>query len=882
MKLVSASGLHRLVAPGIILLLFAAVLVGIDRLAFRDVGHFYTPLYDYIGHRTRGEWLPLWNSLDQTGIPLVGETTTAVFYPVRWILFLLPIKTDAAVGWYVVFHLILAAITTRYAARRTGASEITATIAGLSYSLSGSVLVLYTNPPFLVGAAWLPLLMSTLIQRGNMPQANRVLVAGAVMAMMILGGDPQTVANVVIVAFVVALGRWGMSLIAPRSYVRNEWRREKKEGVMIAEQSTTICNVMTAERSTTIRAVFASCLVASLLALPQIAASVSWSAQSDRVLRDNDSNWLAPPVPSSRRGQAYQFSVAPWHLAECITPNAFGSLLPQYRRLSSLIPGDGRIWTPSVYMGLLVAIALLSTVIGIVSRQKSRKPNGDVTLWLGITGAATLVCFGHFGLVWLIQNATGTLSQTDSGAGGLYWLLYHFVPGYDSLRYPAKWLPIAAFAASMVTANWLETLPRHASSTRRAIVTLAFIFVIAFVVVMTIQTILKDWIGNLDQLPFDPFWGPLDIAGGLREVAWSIVHSIVALGCFGWVLFRCFGNQLSRANAARCLLVIVAIDITLFAAGNIACVSSNRDAIRSVPTPIASAESMTLRTRTGKGWPSDWRTSRDEDRLTEVELSSEIAWFGRWHLANRGHVLNNMVSIRSQAMAMFWKSTSEISSSMSAKERVEFWAAVSQWLCIEQTLNMTEASRIVSELKLVETQISQTPAHPVVRVHFAWSTDNASEAGSDDFESLLRGLLDGNHVPRVYMDATTGESFSTDRTDKPNPKWIIKSENADSVEMEIEVPAACLLERTTYQDGHWHAKLVSLDSGETQSATVHQVDYLKQGVFVPAGRWIVVFEYRPWWIVPSIVAAVVAWVTALTYWGRKSGLLLRRRGVPSR
>ncbi|WP_442511442.1 hypothetical protein SH528x_003123 [Novipirellula sp. SH528] len=882
MKLVAASGLHRLVAPSIILLLFATVLVGVDRLAFRDVGHFYTPLYDYIGHRTRGEWLPLWNPLDQTGIPLVGETTTAVFYPVRWILFLLPIKTDAAVGWYVVIHLILAAITTRYAARRSGASGITATIAGLSYSLSGSVLVLYTNPPFLVGAAWLPLLMSTLIQRGHMPQTRRVLVAGVVMAMMILGGDPQTVANVVIVAIVVAFGRWGLSLIAPRSYVRSEGQTAKKEGVMIAEQSTTIPNVLTAERSTTMIAVLASCLVASILALPQIAASVSWSAQSDRVLRDDDSNWLAPPVPSSRRGQAYQFSVAPWHLAECVTPNAFGSLLPQYRRLSSLIPGDGRIWTPSVYMGLLVAIALLSTVIGIVSRQKTRKRNSDATLWLGITVAATLVCFGHFGVVWLIQNATGTLSQTDSGAGGLYWLLYHFVPGYDSLRYPAKWLPIAAFAASMVTANWLENLPRHASSTRRAIRTLAFVFVIAFVVVVAMQTILKDWIGNPGQLPFDPFWGPLDIAGGLREVAWSIVHSIVALGCIGWVLFRFFGNRLSRTGAARCLLVIVAIDITLFAAGNIARVSSNRDAIRSIPTPVASAGTMTLRTRTGKGWPSDWRTSRDEDRLTEVELSSEIAWFGRWHLANRGHVLNNMTSIRSQAMAMFWKSSSDISSSMSAHERVEFWAAVSQWLGIEQTLNSTEASRLVSELKLVETQIGQTPSHPAIQVHFAWSTHQPSEAGSDDFESLLREVLDGNHLPRVYMDAPTGESSSTDRTDEPNQKWGIKNETADSVEMEIEVSAACLLERTTYQDGHWHAKLVSLDSGETQSATVHRVDYLKQGVLVPAGRCMVIFEYRPWWMIPSIIAAVVAWITALTYWGRKSGWLLRRRGLPSR
>ncbi|EMI21449.1 putative membrane protein, partial [Rhodopirellula maiorica SM1] len=375
-------------------------------MAFRDVGHFYTPLYDYIAHRIHSEWLPLWNPLDQTGIPLVGETTTAVFYPVRWILFLLPIKTDTALGWYVAIHLMLAAFTTHFAVRRSGASETTAVIAGLCYSLSGSVLVLYTNPPFLVGAAWLPLLMSTLIQRQHASQMRRVFVAGMTMAMMILAGDPQTVANVVIVAIAVAFGRWIISVIASRSDVRDGERRETEVGVLIAERSTTDGNVVIAERSTTdgnamiaersatdgnvviagrsatMVVVIASCLVGSLLALPQIAASVSWSAQSDRVLPDENSHWLAPPVPSSRRGQAYQFSVAPWHLAEFLTPSAFGSLLPQYRRLSSLIPGDGRIWTPSVYMGLLVAIAILSTVLSVIRRPATRKPTGDAILWL--------------------------------------------------------------------------------------------------------------------------------------------------------------------------------------------------------------------------------------------------------------------------------------------------------------------------------------------------------------------------------------------------------------------------------------------------------------------------------------------------------------------
>uniref|UniRef100_UPI003561864E hypothetical protein n=1 Tax=Novipirellula sp. TaxID=2795430 RepID=UPI003561864E len=410
--------------------------------------------------------------------------------------------------------------------------------------------------------------------------------------------------------------------------------------------------------------------------------------------------------------------------------------------------------------------------------------------------------------------------------------------------------------------------------------------VIALVIVIAMQWIPNGGIGNPGQLPSDPFWGPLDIAGGLREVAWSIVHSIIVLGCLGWGLTRFFGNRLSRVHTARYLLVIVAIDITVFAAGNIARVSANRDAIRSIPMPVADAETLTLRTRTGKGWPRDWRESRDEDRLTEVEWSSEIAWFGRWHLADRGHVLNNMTSIGSQTMAMFWKSTAEVTRSMSADERAKFWAAVSRWLGIDQTLNATEGSRPVSDWKLVETHIIQAPTHPKLQVHFAWSKRDVREASRDDFESLLYEVLRGKHLPGVYVDARTSELSSVNPIDEladpPTSQWSIKSDTADSLEIEMEVSAACLLERTTYQDGHWHAKLISLDSGKSQSVTVHRVDYLKQGVLVPEGRWRVVFEYRPWWMSPAIVAAIVAWITTLTYWGRKSGLLLRRRAIPSR
>ena len=401
-------------APVLILLLFASVLVGFDRLGFRDVSHFYTPLYDYVAWRASTQWLPLWNPLDQNGMPLIGETTTAVFYPVRYLLFKLPLSTETAIGWYVVLHLILASVTARLAARWSGAGQAPAALAGVVYPLSGSVLFLCTNLPFLVGAAWLPLVMGAMLSRVALSASARSLIAGTSMSMMVLGGDPQTALNAMIIVAVI-----GAVSLVRRKQAPVPWR------VMIATP-----------------------ILAAALAAPQLAASASWSSQSDRVRDAETESWIDPPQVGGRRYGAYQYSLAPWHTLELATPNVFGTLLPTNQRLSRLIPGDGRTWTPSIYMGMLVLISLLCRL----RMWRSTGPDP----WLAMALLSLWLAMGHFGVAWLVQSLTGGLPHVDSAIGGPYWWLYQFVPGYDSFRYPAKWLTLFSLASAMVTAQTVE------------------------------------------------------------------------------------------------------------------------------------------------------------------------------------------------------------------------------------------------------------------------------------------------------------------------------------------------------------------------------------------------------------------------------------------
>ena len=190
-----------LFAVVVILLVMSPIFRG-QRYAFRDVSHFYLPLYDYVGERTRGEWLPLWNPLDQMGMPLVGESTTAVLYPVRDLIYRLPLESEAALNVYLLAHVILAAITSAWLARRIGCCSVGVAAAAFVYPLSGCVFSLCCNPPFLVGAAWLPLALGALVCADRDRFLTRVQVASFSLAMMVLGGDPQTALHVTMVACV--------------------------------------------------------------------------------------------------------------------------------------------------------------------------------------------------------------------------------------------------------------------------------------------------------------------------------------------------------------------------------------------------------------------------------------------------------------------------------------------------------------------------------------------------------------------------------------------------------------------------------------------------------------------------------------------------------
>src|SRR5688500_5993611 len=170
--------------------LFWPVLLADRSLAIRDAGHFYHPLLQW----TSDQWLrggpPLWNPYENAGMPLLADGSSGVVYPLRMVL-LLPLDFARLYNLYVVGHVALAAFGSYLLARHFQASVTAAAMAAIAYARGGSVVIQPSNVVYLVGAASLPFAawaMDVALVRRNWRAA---VALGVVLALMILGGDPQ-------------------------------------------------------------------------------------------------------------------------------------------------------------------------------------------------------------------------------------------------------------------------------------------------------------------------------------------------------------------------------------------------------------------------------------------------------------------------------------------------------------------------------------------------------------------------------------------------------------------------------------------------------------------------------------------------------------------
>lgn len=413
---------------------------------FRDGLHFYFPQAVWLDQcAERGDYFPLWQADEGLGVNVPGETTSAIYYPLRVVMLLPRVSVAQRMAMFVGVHLAIAAAGMAYACSRWRLRKEAGWLSGVAFALSCPVFFQQHNLVFMCSAAWLGFILGEFgcwLRAGDDGgEKPRLVVLACALAMIVLAGDPHTAVNVVVLGGVVGLGK----LVV-----------ERKLSAFAKSMSWFAAAV----------------LLAIGLSAIQWVPTVQWALQSHRMLGESPQvaeQVVAPEIPAMiqevlnvpavRPANAiYEFSLSPWHALTTVWPTLGGDFSNGNARVFANLPSEGRMWVPSLFFGIVPLLLLFR-------RNRAAKRNQR---WLMLAACvALLASFGNYSLGWLLRELLEAGGAKALAARfpadhvtSVYGVLADYLPGYALFRYPAKWsvIAVACFVlAAAVRFDQLDT-----------------------------------------------------------------------------------------------------------------------------------------------------------------------------------------------------------------------------------------------------------------------------------------------------------------------------------------------------------------------------------------------------------------------------------------
>lgn len=342
--------------PLLILVIFLAAFFPFyhKNLIFRDSFYYFAPAKFLIREALRRGTIYFWNPWLFLGLPFVADPQAGWFYPLNVIYLALPFGLAHRV--FILLHYPIAGLGMYLLLRGRGVRVEGALVAGLAFPFSGYLLSHHGNMVYLLGPALAPYALYG-FERARSGSRAWALVAGAALALQILGGEPQSAG---ITAGLVAAAGALAAATSPRAL---------QPLLLVALAGV---------------AAFAFSAVQIFPTLELIRQSIRGSGISF--------------------AESALFSFHPARMIELIWPTPFGAIWPEVnywgKALSDAPAGLSNIpWTLSEYLGLPV---LLLAGTGMIAGRRREK------LFLG-AGALFffLLSLGHFApfFEWLYRGA---------------------------------------------------------------------------------------------------------------------------------------------------------------------------------------------------------------------------------------------------------------------------------------------------------------------------------------------------------------------------------------------------------------------------------------------------------------------------------------------
>jgi hypothetical protein len=394
---------ERFVTPGrfatlLALLVFVSwsdVLLGAGSFVLRDYSLFGYPIAHY--HHDcfwRGE-LPLWNPLNNCGLPFLAQWNTLTLYPGALCYLLLPLPWS--LGLFMLLHLWLGGFGVYALARRWTELNFPAAVAGVAYAFHGLVQQSLMWPNNLAAFALLPWVVLT-VETGVREGGRKHVVAALVGALQMLTGAPEVILFTWLLVAALAAGR----LFSVQCSV---FRRCSELGVPTERPP-----LFTLHPSlfTPLLRLLSVIVLVTLLAAAQLLPFLELLHHSQRDAGFNGAIWSLPL----------------WGAANLVSP------LFQTTLSAPGVPfQNGQSWTASFYAGLPVL------ALALVAVRRGSSPR-----------------------VWVLATVVLLSLATALGENGWLYLALKQIGPLGGMRYPAKFVIPLTFALPLLAAFALRDL----------------------------------------------------------------------------------------------------------------------------------------------------------------------------------------------------------------------------------------------------------------------------------------------------------------------------------------------------------------------------------------------------------------------------------------
>ena len=163
---------------------------------YGDVATLFYPWRYFQGTALRNGELPLWNPHILSGSPFLGDTESALFYPINAVFYVLPLP----IAWTLklVLNVILAGTLTALFVRAIGGSLPGAISAGIVFALAGNMTT-WQSSMITDAALWLPLICLAVHRLCFVrPGAAAFVLTAMAFAAPVLAGHPEMAAHLTV------------------------------------------------------------------------------------------------------------------------------------------------------------------------------------------------------------------------------------------------------------------------------------------------------------------------------------------------------------------------------------------------------------------------------------------------------------------------------------------------------------------------------------------------------------------------------------------------------------------------------------------------------------------------------------------------------------